>query len=194
MTQNIHDITDFFLKIDALKTVERKSYIHGGSRLENSAEHSWHLAMACWALAEYLSEDYDIPKLIQLALVHDLGEIGAGDTFLYGEGRSTAHIAERESIEEIASHKGNPIPNLLEVWDEQEYGESKETKLLKVADRILPFMLNVNTQGRAWIDNSIKRSQVLGMHQFIEQENPEIFSWILEKLDYATAQGWLKPE
>ncbi len=90
MTKKITDITDFLLQIDALKTVNRRSYINGGYRLENSAEHSWHLAMACWAFAEHLNEDYDIPKLIQLALIHDLGEIGAGDTMLYDENRDNA--------------------------------------------------------------------------------------------------------
>ena len=53
----LNDLTDFFLKLDPLKAVNRKTYINGGERVENSAEHSWHLAMACWAFAELLDED-----------------------------------------------------------------------------------------------------------------------------------------
>ena len=192
MTKKITDITDFLLQLDTLKTVERRSYINGGHRLENSAEHSWHLAMACWAFAEYLSEDYDIPKLIQLALIHDLGEIGAGDTMLYDENRDSAHVEERKYIEQITAHPGNPIHNLMVLWDEQEYSDNREVKLLKVVDRLLPFLLNLSTQGKTWQENGIKRSQVIAKHQFIERENPEIHCWLLQQLEYAVEQGWLE--
>lgn len=191
MTDRISTISDFMLKLDALKSVNRRTYINGGERVENSAEHSWHLAMACWAFAELLQDDYDVSKLIKLALVHDLGEIGAGDTFLYSSNRGNAHIKERESVKEIASHPGNPIKNIFELWDEQENGESKETKLLKVIDRLLPFLHNITSEGRAWQDNGIHKNQVLKMHQFIEHESPEIYRWFLGKLDYAVEQGWL---
>ena len=192
MSHRISKTTDFLLQLDALKSVNRKNYINGGERFENSAEHSWHLAMACWAFAELLQDDFDVDKLIKLALVHDLGEIGAGDTFLYSENRETAHLAERESVTEIASEPGNPINNLLELWDEQETGDSKEAKLLKVIDRLLPFLHNITSEGGAWKDHGIHRHQVLAMHQFIEDESPEIFQWLLAKVDHACEQGWLK--
>ena len=179
------------LQLDVLKSVDRRTYINGGERVENSAEHSWHLAMACWAFAEMLQDDYDVPKLIKLALLHDLGEIGAGDTFLYSNNRDSAHIHERESVKQIAAHPGNSIGGMVELWEEQEAGESKEAKLLKVIDRLLPFLHNITSEGRAWQDNGIHRDQVLKMHQFIEDESPEIYSWFISKLDHAVEQGWL---
>ncbi|MCG8641341.1 MAG: HD domain-containing protein [Desulfobacterales bacterium] len=191
MTDRISAITDFMLQLDALKSVNRRTYINGGERVENSAEHSWHLAMACWAFAELLQDDYDVPKLIKLALLHDLGEIGAGDTFLYSNDRDSAHIEERESVKQIASHPGNPIGNIVELWEEQEAGKSKEAKLLKVIDRLLPFLHNITSEGRAWQDNGINKNQVLKMHQFIKNESPEIYGWFIAKLEYAVEQGWL---
>ncbi|SJL84533.1 HD domain-containing protein [Vibrio palustris] len=192
MINRITKISDFMLQLDALKSVNRRTYINGGERVENSAEHSWHLSMACWAFAEMLNDDYDVPKLIKLALLHDLGEIGAGDTFLYSSKRDSAHVEERESVIQIASHPGNPIGDIVELWEEQETGKSKEAKLLKVIDRLLPFLHNITSEGRAWKDNGIHKSQVLKMHQFIENENPEIYSWFIEKIGYAVEQGWLK--
>lgn len=192
MQDSITSLTDFFLQLDPLKLVNRRTYINGGERLENSAEHSWHLAMACWAFAEYLKDDFDVEKLIKLALVHDLGEIGAGDTFLYDSARAKAHEAERESVQELATHKGNPIGNLLTLWDEQETGNSKEARLLKVIDRLLPFLHNMASEGKTWREHGIRKSQVLKMHGFIEQENPEVFGWMLGKIEYAVEQGWLK--
>lgn len=191
MTDKISEISDFLLQLDALKSVNRRTYINGGERVENSAEHSWHLAMACWAFAEFLQEDYDVPKLIKLALLHDLGEIGAGDTFLYSSNRDSAHIEERASVNEIASHPGNPISDVSELWEEQENGASKEAKLLKVIDRLLPFLHNITSEGRAWQDNGIHKNQVLKMHQFIENENQEIYKWFILKVEHAVNQGWL---
>ena len=192
MTDRISEISDFILQLDALKSVNRRTYINGGERVENSAEHSWHLAMACWAFAEMLQNEYDVPKLIKLALLHDLGEIGAGDTFLYSSKRDSAHIEERECVEQIASHPGNKIAGIMDLWEEQETGESKEAKLLKVIDRLLPFLHNITSEGRAWKDNGIHKSQVIKMHEFIEAESAEIYGWFISRLDHAVEQGWLK--
>jgi len=147
--------------------------------------------MACWAFADLLQDNHDVPKLIKLALIHDLGEIGAGDTFLYSNNRNNAHVEERKYVEKIASHPGNSIRKLVELWEEQEAGESKEARLLKVIDRLLPFLHNITSEGRAWQDNNINKVQVLKMHQFIENENPEIYEWFISKVEYAVEQGWL---
>lgn len=192
MTDSVTQISDFLLQLDGLKSVNRRTYINGGERVENSAEHSWHLAMACWAFSEVLNDDFDVLKLIKLALVHDLGEIDAGDTFLYSANRSNAHADERRCVEKIASHPGNSISDLVILWDEQESGKSKEARLLKVIDRLLPFLHNITSEGRAWQDNGIQKSQVLKMHQFIEQEQPDIHKWFLSKVEYAVDQGWLR--
>lgn len=191
MTHRISNISDFLLQLDALKSVNRRTYINGGERVENSAEHSWHLAMACWAFAELLEDDFDTAKLIKLALIHDLGEIEAGDTFLYSKDRSKAHIEERKCVEKIESHPGNPIEGLVELWEEQETGDSKEARFLKVIDRLLPFLHNISSDGRAWQDNGIHKSQVLKMHHFIKNENPEIYEWFISKVEHAVEQGWL---
>ena len=192
MTDAISSLCDFFLHLDRLKTVIRKNYIGSGERKENSAEHSWHLAMACWALAEALDEDFDMEQLLKLALVHDIGEIGAGDTFLYSAQRDQAVARERDSIADTAAHTGNPISNLMTLWEEQETGHSKETRLIKVVDRLLPFLLNLANEGGAWPENGIHKDQVLAMQQFIEDEQPEIFQWMQEQIEQAVSKGWLR--
>lgn len=188
---NMTDITEFLLELDALKRVNRRSYVPQTTRLENSAEHSWHLAMACWSIAELFELEVNHEKLLKLALVHDLGEIDAGDTFLYDSSRSEAHIEEREGIVRLQAHSGNGIDNLLEVWDEQETGSSPETQLLKAIDRLLPFLLNLNAEGKTWSEHGVKRSQVAAMHAFIADSFSVIHEWIEVQLDYATEQGWL---
>src|SRR3954463_6841014 len=73
----------FVREIDRLKSVLRRTSLHDGSRRENSAEHSWHLATMALVLAEYAPAGADVLRAVQLCLVHDIVEIDAGDTFAY---------------------------------------------------------------------------------------------------------------
>lgn len=189
-------LINYLLALDALKSVNRRNYTTQQSedaprRLENSAEHSWHLAMACWAVAQHFKLNVNHEKLLKLALIHDLGEIDAGDTFLYDSKRSHAHVDERIGVEKLAAMSGNPVPELLVLWDEQETGHSPETKLLKVVDRLLPFMLNMVTNGGAWTDHQVKRSQVEKAQAFIANDFPQIHDWITQQIAIAVKNGWL---
>lgn len=188
---DVNDVTHFLLELDALKRVNRRSYVTHTTRRENSAEHSWHLAMACWSIAELFELDVNHERLLKMALVHDLGEIDAGDTFLFASSRSDAHIEERAGIARLQAERGNGITNLVEIWEEQETGRSKETQLLRVVDRLLPFLLNLNTEGKTWIESDVTRSQVAAALAFIEHSFPVIHDWLTENIAYATQQGWL---
>jgi putative hydrolases of HD superfamily len=192
LSDPIQAITNFFLELDTLKLINRRTYINGGERLENSAEHSWHLAMACWSLSNSLDLGLSEEKLLKLALVHDLGEIDAGDTFLYSSNRDSAHESERQCVNRIANHQGNAIPDLSALWEEQECGTSREAKLLKVVDRLLPFLHNIASKGKTWQELHIRKSQVLKAHAFIAEDFPEIHSWMKEMIELATENGWLK--
>lgn len=191
MSEAFEQMNQFFNELDGLKLVERKSYIGGGVRRENSAEHSWQLAMAAWQLARRFDLALDEEKLLKMALVHDLGEIDAGDTFLYATERADAHIAERSGVLRLAEHPGNTVPELTEVWDEQEDGISPEARLLKVVDRILPLLLNIGSEGRAWRDMGVKAGQVKEKHAFIADEFPDLHRWLMHKIERAIALGWL---
>ena len=191
VTIDIEDVTHFLLELDALKRVNRRSYVTETDRRENSAEHSWHLAMACWSIAELFELDVNHEQLLKMALVHDLGEIDAGDTFLYADSRHDAHVEERAGIARLQGERGNGIGNLSEIWEAQETGSSKETALLKVVDRLLPFLLNLNTEGKTWRELGVTRSQVAGAHAFIQDSFAPIHKWLSHNIDYATQQGWL---
>ncbi len=188
---DVNDVTHFLLELDALKRVNRRSYVTHTTRRENSAEHSWHLAMACWSIAEMFELDVNHETLLKMALVHDLGEIDAGDTFLFASSRDAAHIEERAGIARLQAERGNGIINLAEIWEEQETGSSKETQLLRVVDRLLPFLLNLNTEGKTWIESDVTRSQVAAALAFIEHSFPMIHDWLTENIAYASQQGWL---
>jgi len=179
------------MELDSLKLISRRTYVVGGERKENSAEHSWHLAMSCWAISQYFYLGLSEEKLLKLALVHDLGEIDAGDTFLYSSKRELAHKSERECVRRLATHPGNRITELIDLWEEQESGNSRETKLLKVVDRLLPFLHNLASEGKTWQELGIRKTQVANAHAFIADDFPQIHSWMMQKLNEAVNAGWL---
>jgi len=188
---SIEQTTEFFMALDQLKLINRRSYIAGGARLENSAEHSWHLALGCWLFAEKFQLKLDTEKLIKMALVHDLGEIDAGDTFLYSKQRNQVSEKERAGVVRIAGLAGNEIPDIVTLWDEQEQGESMEARVLKVVDRLLPFNHNIHSGGQAWIEHRVQKNQVLDAHRFIGEEFPDVYTWVESKVNEAVARGWL---
>lgn len=69
----------FLLEADKLRGIERQNLILDCSRRENSAEHSWHLALYALVLEPFAGPEVDITRVIQMLLLHDLVEIDAGD-------------------------------------------------------------------------------------------------------------------
>jgi len=191
LAESLPQIAAFLLELDALKLVERRTYIDGGTRLENSAEHSWHVGLAAWALAGHLKLDVDLGKLLQLALVHDLGEMRAGDTFLYAADRGEAADRERQGISRIADKYGAVLPGLVSLWEEQQSAATPEARLLRIADRLLPFLHNVASEGKTWREHGVAKNQIMQAHAFIEKDAPALFQWMKDELENADQKGWL---
>jgi 5'-deoxynucleotidase YfbR-like HD superfamily hydrolase len=170
---------EFILEIDRLKEVYRQSHILHADRHENSAEHSWHLAIAALLLAEYANQPVDTSRVIRMALVHDLVEIDAGDTFIY----DTAGNLEKAAKEEKAAER---IFGLLPsdqrdawqgLWKELEQLETVEAKFANALDRLLPVLHNYFTNGRSWKEHGITQQQALEKNAVIAEGSETI--WIL---------------
>ncbi|MDO3386754.1 HD domain-containing protein [Gilvimarinus sp. SDUM040013] len=195
MSHKVEQITQALLEIEKLRGVERQTYtVQGERRRENSAEHSWHLAMACWVIAEQFDIAVNMTKLLQMALLHDLGEIDGGDTFLYSASRAQAADKEASCITRLASEFPALPCELDALWREQEEGSSREAKLLKVADRLLPFLLNLQHQGYPWREHGITAAQVKSVLAFIEADFPDIHDWMMREISRALALGWLRED
>lgn len=94
----------FILELDKLKSIVRQTYLADGSRKEDDAEHSWHLALMAFVLAEYANEPVDVLKTMKMVMLHDVVEIDAGDTYAYDtEGNSTKRARELAAADRIFS-------------------------------------------------------------------------------------------
>lgn len=191
---NLDTIFEFLAELDKLKLVQRRSYVGDLSRHENSAEHSWQLAFALLILQRELNLEFDLLKALKLALIHDVCESDAGDVPVFAPERASIHEAERACIERLGKYQIKFAGELAPLWLEYEAQQTLESRWVRVLDRLLPFMLNLNTQGQTWLDQGISRSQVLRINRHTQEFAPEIFEWMLAKIDWAVAQGWLRDE
>jgi len=184
---------DFLLAAHDLTAVLRVNRLLNGSRCETSAEHSWHLALGLLAIARELDLPLDLEKALRMALVHDLCEIDAGDVSAYdAEARAAKAQAERECIERLAASGIALGSELLALWLEYEAQETLESRWVRVLDRLMPFVVNLSNGGQAWKDHAITRSQVVRINDPVREHAPELFAWMLGRIDDCVARGWLR--
>jgi putative hydrolase of HD superfamily len=183
----------FFMEIDRLKGVERRNWLADGSRRENTAEHSWHLGMAALVMAPFATEPVDLATAVCMALVHDIVEIDAGDTFAYDQGDALASKQEREIA--AADRLFGMLPaamgaRLRALWDDYERGDTPEARYVMAVDRMAPMLLNLAEGGSTWREHGITRSRVIernGPH--VQPALPGVWRVALARLDAATAAG-----
>ncbi|MBW3629100.1 MAG: HD domain-containing protein [Gemmatimonadetes bacterium] len=183
----------FIIEIDKLKRVLRQTLLADESRQENSAEHSWHLALMAGLLAEYAPAGTDVGRAVRMVLVHDLVEIDAGDAFCY-DPVAVQGKAERE--EACADRLFGILPEdqsaeLRELWDEFEAGTTPEARFANALDRLQPLLQNLNTRGGTWRMHGVPREQVLKRMQPIREAMPELWPAVERALERAAGEGWL---
>ncbi|HEX6590536.1 MAG TPA: HD domain-containing protein [Moraxellaceae bacterium] len=184
----------FILELEKLKQVLRKTRPLGLSRYENSAEHSWQVALMAVTLVEYAHEPVDLDRVIKLLLVHDIAEIDVGDTIVYAASRVEG-IAEKDL--RAAQRIFGLLPEaqgaeLLALWKEYESRETAEARFAQAMDRLMPVLHNLNNGGQSWRENGISKQQVLEKNAKIGEGAPELWRWLLGQIETAHEKGWLR--
>ena len=156
-------IVDFCRLIDREKFIQRKTYLTDGERLENDAEHAWHLAVMALFLGEYSNAEIDLLRVVSMVLIHDLVEIYAGDTFAYDKaGMKTQKARESAAADRLFPMLPDDLASRFRgLWDEFESEETAEAKFAHTLDNFQPMMLQAATDGRAWREGGRRLSEVL---------------------------------
>lgn len=194
-TERLLQQFQFVAEIDKLKTVLRQSYIMNAGRRENSAEHSWHLAVMAMVLAEHADEEVDLCRALRMLLLHDIVEIDAGDTYCYDE-QAALDKAEREH--RAADRIFGMLPEdqasaLREFWDEYEAQVTPEARFAMALDRLMPLLHSYCTEGKSWREHGISRDQVLAHNACIGDSSGRLWQSVTRILDDAVAKGYLMP-
>ncbi|MBP3629191.1 MAG: HD domain-containing protein, partial [Anaerotignum sp.] len=142
----------FILEVDKEKNILRQTHLSGHGRQENDAEHAWHMAMMIYLLKEYANEPIDLAKTMMMALIHDIVEIDAGDTYAY-DAAAMETQAERERL--AAERIFGLLPDdqkeeLKGLFEEFEAGETAEAKFARTMDNMQPLLLNNSNDGGDW--------------------------------------------
>ena len=185
---------EFILEVDKLKHVLRQTILMDRSRRENSAEHSWHIALLVPVLAEYAKEtDIDMFHVMKILVIHDLVEIDAGDTYCYDDkGRE-----DQTQREEIAADRifgflpADQATEFRALWDEFEKRETPESGFANALDRVQPFLHNYFTDGQTWQANNINSRQVHERMRPVKDGAPDLWDYVNTLIEDAVKKGIL---
>lgn len=196
MDERMKKQMDFLLEADKLKFITRQTYLSDGKRKENDGEHSWHLALMAVLLSEYSNEKIDLIKVIIMVLIHDMVEIDAGDTYAYD---AVGNQSKREREVKAADRIFNILPRdqaerFRQLWEEFEAYETPEAKFAHVCDNVQPLMLNDATDGLAWREHDVKKSQVLQRNRRTGEGSQVLMEYINGILDKNVESGNLRDE
>lgn len=182
---------EFILELDKIKSIVRQTYLSNGERKENDAEHSWHLALMCFTLAEYANEPIDVLKTMKMVLLHDVIEIDAGDTYAYDTaGNETKRERELEAAKRIFPIlPKEQAEEYRSLWDEFEERKTPEAKFARMLDNVQPVLLNHASGGKSWREHGVKKSQVMGRNERTHEGSEEIWSYLKNIIDENVKKG-----
>jgi putative hydrolases of HD superfamily len=189
----LQPIIDFILELEKLKGVERRTRPLGLARHENSAEHSWQIALLAISLEPFAAAPVDIARVVGMLLVHDIGEIDTGDTIVFEEGGWVERKAEeRKAAERIfALLQGAQGGKFLDLWQEFEEALTPEARFANAVDRAMPVLLNLANAGQSWRENGIRPERVVSrVGPSIEAGCPALWEYLEARIEAEALSGW----
>ena len=187
----------FLVEVDKMKSVYRRTILIDKTRRESDAEHSWHFALMAMLLAEYADpEKVDCARVIRMALVHDLIEIYAGDTFAYDvQGNQDKRQRETEAADKLfALLPEDQAAEIRALWEEFDAMETPDAQYAAAIDRLQPFLNNYLTQGHTWGLGGVKGAQVYERMDPIRVALPEVWPFVDKMIQESIEKGYLEKE
>ena len=187
---------EFALEIDKEKNIFRQTHLSGKGRRENDAEHAWHMAMMIYLLKEYANEEIDIAKAMMMALLHDVVEIDAGDTYAYDtEGLKLQKEKEAKAAERIFGLlPDDQRDEMKALFEEFEAHESPEARFVRVIDNLQPLMLNDSNRGGDWIEHKVTKSQIYKRNEKTGSGSEKLWEYIQELIQRNIDRGSIRDE
>lgn len=185
----------FVAEAGLLKGVDRQTMLTRPVRRENSAEHSWHLAVMALVLGDYAPPGTDLSRVTAMVVVHDLVEVDAGDLFVYAsaEDQARQEAAERAAADRIFGLlPPDQAASARELWDEFEERRTPEARFARALDRLQPMLANVQADGGTWREHGITADQVLAKVALIEEGSPELGRYARDLIERAVRDGILR--
>ena len=179
----------FLAEADRLKTVLRASRLIDLSRRENSAEHSWHLALYALSLADLAVPEVSIGRVIRMLLIHDLVEVDVGDVPLHSANGQAHGSAAIQAAEVAAARRifGLLPPaqaaEFLALWTEFEAAATPDAAFAKALDRCQPAVQNLRSGGAGWREYGVGFADIeTRVGARIVPGAPALWTWLRAEL------------
>ena len=179
----------FLNDADRLKSVLRATTLVDGSRVENSGEHSWHLALYALVLADQAGPGVDINRVIRMLLIHDLVEIDVGDVPIHSQnGQAHASVETQTAEAKAADRIFGLLPpdlraTLRALWEEFEAAETPDARFAKSLDRVQPVMANLMSGGGTWATYNVTYDQLESrVGAKVAKGAPQLWDWLKDKV------------
>ena len=184
----------FILEIDKEKNIFRQTHLSNHGRQENDAEHAWHMAIMIYLLKEYANEQFDIAKAMMMALIHDIVEIDAGDTYAYDTiGLKTQKEREKRAADRIFGIlPDDQKKELKSLFEEFEAFKNSEAKFAHEMDNFQPLLLNNSNDGSDWIKHNVDKNQVIQRQKKTKLGSLDIWEYIKKIIDINIKKGNIK--
>ena len=191
MLERLQQQLAFTNELEKLKATHRNNRTLDAYRFENSAEHSWQGALMALVFREYIPEEVNLEKVMSMLLIHDLGEIYAGDTFIFDDvGKSNSYDRELESLEiSLDKLPSDQQDSFLELWQEFETGISIEAKYARVLDALVPLLNHLEVAQPHDNPHGLTKSQVIAKKSFIKETSESLWELAQEVIDQSVAKG-----
>ena len=193
MNERFQQQLNFLVEIDKMKNVLRQTILIDQSRQENDAEHSWHFAVTAMVLREYAAPEVDISRVVKIALVHDLIEVYAGDTFAYDEtgyeDKSERELAAADKI--FGLLPSDQRDELYALWLEFEQMETPDAKYASAMDRIQPLINGYMTDDHTWRLGGVTIDKVYRRMAPVKDATPELWEFVEHVINSAIEKGHL---
>ena len=193
-TEELTKLLHFSALIDRMTQILRRNLLVDGSRRENDAEHSWHIAVMAILFEKYAPENTDIGRVCKMCIVHDLVEIYAGDTFAYDiEGNKDKEQREKAAADRLFRELPDELNKEIRgLWEEFDAMETVDAKYASCMDRLQPLLHNSLTEGHTWkINGKTPRWQLEERMKIVKDTIPELTSWINACFDEGVKKGWV---
>lgn len=187
---------DFIIEADRLKGVMRRSPLVDGSRPENTAEHSWHVALAALLLSGYANEPVDVARVVGMLLVHDIVEIDAGDTYAYdvSGNRDKVERELRAAARLFGLLPDDQAAEFRALWEEFEDRATAESRFANALDRLMPLLHNYLNDGHVWREHHVNAAQVRGRMAPVAEGSAALGDIVAAVLQNSLARGLLDEE
>lgn len=186
----------FLTQVDKMKNILRQTLLADGSRRETDAEHSWHFALMAMVLYEYCALPHvDLNRVLKMALVHDLVEIYAGDTFCYDQAANQDKaLREKESADRLfALLPEDQGVEYRKLWEEFDAMETSDARYAAAIDRLQPLINNLLTEGHTWKLGNVAAVQVYERMDPIRTAAPALWPFVEKSIQESVEKGYLCP-